>query len=71
MPDRPQERTWFMPSLRDKFMLTGMAVGLLSYSFLQRHIHPEPSFLWLLTPVLMIAGAAIGEVVKRRRARSA
>ena len=71
MPDRPQEKTRFMPSLRDKFMLTGMLVGLLSYGFLRRHIHPEPPFLWLLTPVLMITGAAIGEVVKRKRARSA
>jgi hypothetical protein len=70
MPNAPQQQNWFVPSLRDKFMLTGMVLGFLSYGFLQRHIHPAPPFLWLLTPVLMIAGAAIGELVKRRRARN-
>jgi hypothetical protein len=42
-----------------------------SYGFLQRHLHPEPALLWLLTPILMLVGAAIGEVVKRRRLKSA
>ena len=71
MPNRSQERNWFMPSLRDKFMLAGMAFGLLGYAFLRQHIHPEPPLLWLLTPALMVAGAGIGELLKRRGARNA
>jgi hypothetical protein len=71
MSNESQGRKWYQLTIRDKFMLTGMLLGISSYGFLQRHFQPEPSFLWLLTPILMLAGAAIGEVVKRRRLKNA
>lgn len=71
MPNKPEELKWYRLSVRDKFMLTGMLSGILAYEFVQRHFHPEPPFLWAVTPALMVVGAVIGELVKRNRARSA
>ena len=69
MTDKPQERNWFLPSLRDNFMLGGMFLGILVFEFGQRHLHPVPDFFWLIGPAFMLMGAAIGELVKRRQAR--
>jgi hypothetical protein len=66
MLNQPQERKWYQPSLRDKFMLTGMFLGILIYELGHRHLHPEPSFLWIVTPAFIVVGAAVGELVRRR-----
>ena len=71
MPTKPQELKWYQISIRDKFMLAGMFSGILLVQWSERHLYPVPDYFWTVGLALTLAGAGIGEFVKRRQARSA
>jgi hypothetical protein len=52
-------------------MYGGFIIGWPVYMLLERHLHPRPPYLEFLPLLTLVAGAGIGELVKRRRARDA
>ena len=71
MPKGPQGQKWYQLSIRDQFMFGGWVIGWIAYEMIERHVHPQPPYLTFLPILFSVAGAGIGELVKRRRARNA
>jgi xanthosine utilization system XapX-like protein len=51
-------------------MLAGMLVGISAYWMIRQRVHPEPSYIVAVPILCMLVGVAIGELVKRWRARN-
>jgi hypothetical protein len=71
MPEGSQGQKWYRLSIRDQFMFGGLMIGWIAYAIIERYVHPRPHFLTFLPILFMAAGAGIGELAKRRRARNA
>ena len=71
MPKGPQDQKWYRLSLRDQFMFGGFLIGWIAYGIIERHVPPQGAYLTFLPILFTVAGAGIGELVKRGKARDA
>lgn len=67
MPNKLQELKWYQPSTRDWFMTAGFIFGWIALLMIEWHVYPRPPYLDCLPLLTLVAGAGIGELVKRRR----